>query len=552
MKRWKDKEKEKLEERTFIDKVYGLGRIRKPDSNHRLITRRDFLSHAVNASLAYALLPSVFSLASRKLYAQDCQGVGSNSNPLSILVVDMAGGLPLNWQFTPGGAGGALDFLTGTEPYANFGLTPDSDYSNQTVRDNIIRDFGIPLHPGSTFAEAMRNIIPAPDRVNIDGFNLVFKNQSDTSSNTQAFLKALGYFGFGGSLAATAGVEPGSGGRHMDMIGTPGAAPSPVTVASAGQARGLAGFSMLQQMFENPQSGTQKGTLAAERTLKAIQSMSETARKQFSNLTPDTQAEIVIRCGLLDSVTRPRFNQPDNIMGTDQNPFALDPILNEVFNLPGRTTAETQTGIMARLLFEQYIGVGNVVMGGCDNHANAGVTAPFDRLRETGRIVGAAMRYFQRRNAGLPENEKRSLLVVLTSDGGQRSEATRPYQSTANGLTFPFRAAPGDYDHVSHQMLLYSPKIDNTRYNLFRNNAQVRTSVGGAPRYQLGHWTPAGVADNSSVFYNSPTNFAAVVVMNILALFDRHEEHIALTGGRNLFVGNQLEKHLVLAPVLKS
>jgi len=544
-----DPKKLKLDGSTFIDKKFGLGEIRKPEADHKLITRRDFMSHALNAGLSFAVLPSVLSLASRRIYAADpaCAGVTSTGMPVRILMVDKAGGIPMSWQTVIGGPEGQSDYLStaaGDNAYRNWGLTPDSDYSNATIRNSIIKDFGLKFHPGSSFAESLRNAIPAGSRKNVDGTQFALVSRSDTNTNAMSALRAFSYYGFSGSLAAAAGTESGSGGRHTEIRGIPGATPNPVTVANTTQARSLAGYSALQQIFSQT-SGDARGKELAEKILATSQKMSERARIQFSNMSADKQADLIVKCGLIESITRPTRFEPDNIMTA--NPFTNDPVLSAAFggNFGALSEAEQQAAIMARLLYEGYVGAGNVVAGNGDCHANQGATVPFNEMSADGRLVGRVIRYFIDRNAAVPAGQQISLIVLYQTDGSQLSRATRPYTGVANGGSYSFVAADGDFDHGAQLAMIYSPLIDNTTANLFRNPITLMDGTKDHGR-QIGHFTRDAVADNSSIFYNDPSNYGAVLTMNLLALFGEENRYMEITGNRNLFPSTaSYEKHLI-------
>jgi len=539
-----------LSESTFVDKKYGLGVIRKPDFNHKLITRRDFMGHALNAGLSFAVLPSVLSLASRRVYGADssCAGALTTGMPVRVLMVDKAGGIPMTWQTVIGGEGGQLDYLS-TSPtdnaYGKWGLTPGSDYSNASIRDAVIKDFGLKFHPSSSFAEELRNAIPTDKRKHIDGTSFALQSRSDTNSNAMSALRAFAYYGFSGSLTAAAGTEGGSGGRHAEIRGIPSSSPSPITIANTTQARALAGYSALQQIFGSA-SDPETGKRLAQKILESSQKMSERARISFSNMSADQQADLVVKCGLLDSVTRPTRFVVDNIMTAD--PFASDAVLRTAFgggNFGNLPEAQRQAAIMARLLYEGYVGAANVVAGNGDCHANQAEIVPFNEMRSDGQLVGRVIRYFIDRNATAPAGQQISLVVLYQTDGSQLARASRPYTATANGGSYNLTAADGDWDFGNQTTFIYSPLIDNRTANLFRS--PVRVADGGQDHgRQIGFFTRDGVPDNSSIFYNDPSNYGAVLTMNLLALFGEEARYTEITGGRNLFRSTaEYEKHLI-------
>jgi hypothetical protein len=559
-----------LEERCFLDKKFGLGWIRKPDFDHKLVTRRQFMSHAIQATAAYAVLPSILSLASRRIYAEElCPTSSLEGKELKILYIDVHGGLPFSWDIVHGGPGGQFDFLEGPDAYYRHGLfTGTSSYNspgtrpgtstaneNAAVRNAIRKDLGLAFHPNSSLYEGIVNRVPVATRAFIDGAFFPCRSQSDTPNNELASNLAMVHFGFKGSLAGSIGRY-----RHATMRNSPAGVPGNLRVQSISQARSLSGQSDLQRIFSGTTADPDRGKRAAEKTLQAARQMSESALAEFSNLDFNKQVEILVRCGIIDSVSRPARFDPNLVM--PENP-ASDADLRAAFGFDNQDDVNgvngfnrlpahmRETAIACRVLYGGYTGVAGVEEGDGDCHAGRDPNAPSLVLRRIGDMVGAAIRYFDLRNASNGTNPDQSLMIILSTDGSMAGSG-RPYTFTANGTTMEKNGAGGDMDESGVAALFYSPRIQKTvdasgniRSNLFRTDSAV--SPGAVPKRQLGYYGNNGnVVANSSVFWDTPSHCAAFLAMNTLALYGRESEYTEATAGRSLFNSNdQLNAHLL-------
>lgn len=537
--------KDLRDEGYFLDKKYGLGWIKHVESGHKKpITRRDFLSHALNASVSAAVVPSVYSLLTQRVYGQElsCQGVGAGGLNVKFLYISVAGGTPFTTQVVCGGSGGQTDFLTGTNAYQQFSLPDAENYNVAAIRDAIRTDLGLKFHPNSSMylniVNATTGLNTADMRRQLDGATFAVSSRSDTGANLMDPLGALTHFGFTGALAGAIGTEDGPGGRHQPMRGIPAGTAKTIQVRDTTMARNLGGYGDLFKIVADPEKGKQ----FAERTLQALSKVSEQTRLEFANMTPDRFADLIVKCSHEISVTRPASFQPDNIVG--QNIFdGTDPQLTAAFNTGTVDDSDRRTALICRMLYEGFTGSGVVVVGGGDNHANQAAIAPSQKLAEIGRLVGKACKYFNLRNSQ-PGATPQHLVLILDSDGGMsfNQDAGRIWQDAGGGNHF---GAPGDADRNVSIMMVYGPQIDNTQNNLFRNNTSVRLSVGGDPRRQLGGFDTNGNPVPDTVFSNDPSNLGAVITLNALALFGRESELPQITGGRQLFSRGDAERYLL-------
>ena len=104
------------------------------DGKHRLVTRRDFLSHGLISFGAWAAVPSVLGIGMQKALAADCGG-GAVSSMTPFMVFDMAGGASLPGNFLVGKQGGPQDLLAS---YSQLGWNPRESGGLNT-------DFGLPM-----------------------------------------------------------------------------------------------------------------------------------------------------------------------------------------------------------------------------------------------------------------------------------------------------------------------------------------------------------------------------------------------------------------------
>jgi hypothetical protein len=539
-------QKKFIEDQCFWDKKFGLGWIRKPDSHHRLQTRRQFLSHAMNASLSFAVLPSVLSLASRRVYSQDlCASKSPEIKELKILYISVAGGIPFSWDVVHGGPGGQFDFLSGDAYYRHGLFLGSSSYNNagssqanQSVRENIHRDLGLAFHPASGMYEGIVSRLPNLSvREKIDGAFFPCRSQSDTPNNAMASHLAMVHYGFSGSLAGSIGHY-----YHTEMRSLPAGIQGNLAVTSISQARALSGNARLQTIFAGTEDDPHRGRRAAEKTLQAIKTMSDSALQEFSHLDFNQQVATLVRCGILDSVSRPSKFDSDQIM--PENP-ASDSHLASAFGFTdlasfnGLEKHLRETAIVARTLYEGFSGVAGVQKGNGDCHGPNPAILPSQELKKIGEMIGSAIRYFEIRNALRPETQQQSLLIVFNTDGSMAGSG-RSYNFDANGFSTPLNGAAGDMDESAMGVLLYSPKIVKSNLpggigsNLFRSNPQV--SPGNLPKRQLGHYGNNGnVVPNSSVFWDTPSLSAAFLAMNVLALYGEENRYTEVTAGRSIF-----------------
>ncbi len=483
------------------------------------ISRRDFVSRTAAAGLGYVFLPSIVSMASRRLEAQSlsCSNPPSTeSSVMPIIFLDFAGGGAFANDFVVGGADGQLDFITGTGAYENYGLPDDQNYNAPGITPDT--SFGVAFHPSAPFMLGLKSVLPAQYWPSVDGFTIAAETDDDTENNQLGGLQYAAVLGRKGLIVPTVGAEnKPSGGRHKPAENAELPEYMPVRINDQGSARRIGGFG---NMFEANRLGQNRAT----RVLQAISSLSQDQLNRFNNLALEQQQELLIRCGYLNAVDLPLLHSPENI-------FPLNPTGDDPIRTAFGGSFNQRSAAIARLVLNGYAGAGCDQFGGYDNHDGTSVNPNILRFN-AGQTVGRFIYYAAL--LGKP------LYIVGTTDGGmgvERNNGILQVDATApngNGIGgFGWARRPGDNGNTSLQFCMaYVP--GSSRGDLIQQAGR-----------QIGAYRQQGIIRDYLVTAKNPTRVAQVMMYNYLALQGRESEITKLNSGSNPFAGPLEEKYRI-------
>jgi hypothetical protein len=484
------------------------------------VSRRHFLAKGVGAGLGFALMPSALSLLSRRVEAQSlscASPLSTASSMMPLLFIDFAGGAALGTDFTVGGVGGQLDFLTGTGAYENFALPDELNYNAMSITPDT--SFGVAFHPSSPLMLGIKSTLPSQYWPSVDGFIVAGVTNDDTQNNRIGGLQYAGLVGRKGLIVPHIGTEAkASGGYHEAADNAEVSELMPVRVTDQNSARRIGGFG---NMFENNRLGATR----AQRVLESLNRLSSSQIDQFNRLSLDEQTNVLVRCGYVNAIDLPSLHTPEAIFPL--TPAGDDP-LRTAFggNFAGRSAS------LARLLMNDFSGAACEVLGGHDGH-NGTALDPNNARFQAGALIGRYIHYAALLN--------KPLYIVGTTDGSMgvlRENGILQTDSTAAGANAVggqgFARWPGDNENVSTQFAL-----------VFVPGSGRGDLISSAGR-QIGGYRPQGVMRDYLITAGSPTRVAQVMMYNYLILQGREADITKIAGGTNPFEGSNESKYRVL------
>lgn len=469
--------------------------------NHKLHSRRDFLSQGFLAGMSFTMLPSLLSiLKTNSAYALDC-GLGPQQavSRIPVIIFDLSGGANLvGSNVMVGKAGGQLDFIAS---YATLGL-PDSMHPKNSGQVN--NDLGLAFHSDSAILRGIKNSATAATQAKVEGGIFCATSSDDTQNNPHNPMYWLSKAGVVGELAPLAGtVNSESGGHSISPQSSLIPSLKPVTLNTPQDAIGLVNIGRLGTLF---------GTEKAQKVLKSIENLSSQKIKQFNNRALPDQIKDLVNCGYIQSQDLlSRFSAT----AVDPN---QDPLVRQIFPNIANNGDQRKTATMAKLILDGYIGVGTVEKGGYDYHDNtrsSGETRDF----EIGDMIGKVME--------LAALKQKDILIYVITDGGVSASNTTDDSTNGRGKN----RWTGDSSQRSSSFML-----------LYRNAGKASLRVSS--RRQIGAFKDNGAVDTTSTLLsNSVTNLAKAFVANYLSLSGQ-ESNLEKVVGDNPF-GNNLQDYLI-------
>lgn len=431
----------------------------KHKHDHKLVTRRDFLSQGIIQFGAAVSMPTVLGgmlgVGYNNVFAADCGGVnGSTLTPF--LVFDMAGGAALPGNFLVGKKGGPEDLLSS---YNQLGWDPRESGA-------LNKDFGLPL--SAKYSKLLTGILAnasADARKNFRMGSFCHFGQDDTSTNKLNIASLIMRTGFRGTLLSN-GVglrDSASGGNSAPVYSN--LAYKPTRIGNINDLLGSTSFG--GSAFKGTKIDYLKQLAQSGLNLSKIQ-------KNDTITLPDGQVLADLsQCAYEKSVTL-----LENTAGLDPR---LDPVAQAVYQINQNTAQDSAAAVSAAVAVNTirgYSGPSIYTLGGCDYHDGTQTTGDA-RDGDMGVIIGRAVEAAHR--------IQKPLFFQLITDGGCDSEiGSRKWR--------------GDSGTKSMTVIgYYNPK--------------------GAPkmvRTQVGHYTNGQAADNTTLIGNEPALVGYAVLANYL------------------------------------
>ncbi len=468
--------------------------------NHKLLTRRDFLSHGLVSGSALAIGPSLLSfLFSRAAYGQECvTEIMAANMKTPVLIFDLAGGANIaGSNVMAGGQGGQMDFLA---DYSTLGLPMNMHPSNP---GQLNTELGLAFHSDSGMLRGIQSVTNAATRANVDGCLFCNVSNDDTSNNPHNPAYWLNKAGAAGELVQIAGVRDSvSGGNSISPSNSVDSSKLSIKIDNASDARSLVTLGRLNDIFPDDNK--------VKRVLDTIQNMGNTRMAAFSSLSVPEQIKALIDCGYVQAASfLERYNS------SELDPLT-DPDVIATFNNLGNGDQQ-RTATIAKLLLDGYMGVGTVSKGGYDYHTgdrSTGEVRDFD----AGQLIGRVLELARRKN--------KDLVIYVITDGGVAARGGIDNSADGRGK-LSWTSENGE--RSSTFMLVYK---NNGRPAVLNNKRQIG-------------WMKANgsVETSANLISNSVPTLAKAVVANYLALHG-DEGMLQEVVGDNPF-GNNLANYIM-------
>lgn len=466
---------------------------------HKLVSRRDFLSHGMLAGFGTLMVPTLLSsLKINAAMALDCTPAQAMTGGIPILIFDLAGGSNIGGSnVIVGKAGGQMDFLP---TYNTLGLPPDMHPKNAGQTSN---ELGLLFHMDSGILRGIKSTTSQPTRDKTDGAVFCASSNDDTQNNPHNPVYWLTKAGATGDLTAMAGTQGSeSGGNSVVPQASLIPTMKPVTINTPKDALNLVNIGKLGTLF---------GPDKSVKVLKAIENMSSNRVAQFSRRSLPDQLKDLVNCGYIQSQDALNRFLPQSIDPT------LDTQVTSSFNNLNDAD-QRKTATIAKLILDGHVGVGTITLGGYDYHTDERGTGEQKDFK-VGDLIGRVLE--------LAAKKQKDIFIYVVTDGG--ISANGKIDDTANGR--------GKYGWSGD-----SSQRASTFFLYYNNKG--RASLRTAGKRQIGAFkTNENVDLAASLVSNSVTNLAKAVVANYMALSGT-EGNLENVVGDNPF-GNNLNDYLI-------
>lgn len=475
-------------------------KLQKQLEGHRLVTRRDFLSHGLLASFGMVMAPTLLgSLVSNTARALECGAQTSTiANGIPIIIFDLAGGSNIaGSNVMVGKSGGQSDFLTA---YDTLGL-PSDMHPKKSGQTNS--ELGLMFHGDSGILRGILATTTAATRAKVDGGVFCTVSNDDTQNNPHNPAYWLTKAGAIGDISQITGTEnTESGGNSVAPQSSVIATLRPVVINTPKDALNLINIGRLGTLFGNDKS---------VKILKAIENMSAERVKNFNRRSMPDQIKDLVNCGYIQSEDALNRFLPQNIDPTlDTNVTAAFNNLNE--------GNQRKTATIAKMVLDGHIGVGTITIGGCDYHTDERATGEA-KDQQIGDLIGRVLE--------LAAKKQKDVIVYVVTDGGVSSNSKIDSTTGGRGKL----AWGGDNGNRSSSFMLY-----------YRNKGRATLRTSGMR--QIGAYKDNQNVDASAnLISNSVTNLSKAVVANYLALSGK-ENTLDTIVGDNPFSSNY-DKYLI-------
>lgn len=467
---------------------------------HKLLSRRDFLSHGLMAGFGTLMVPTLLSsLKMNAAMALECgPGQALVNQGIPIMIFDLAGGSNIGGSnIIVGNKGGQLDFLP---TYDTLGLPPEMHPKNAGQTSN---ELGLVFHADSAILRGIRSTTAQSTRDKIDGAVFCASSNDDTQNNPHNPIYWLTKAGAVGDLTSMAGTQGSESGGNS-VVPPTSLIPTmkPVTINTPKDALNLVNIGKLGTLF---------GPDKSMKVLKAIENMSSTRVAQFSRRSLPDQLKDLVNCGYIQSQDALNRFLPSAIDPTQ------DAQVTSTFNNLNDGD-QRKTATIAKLILDGHVGVGTITLGGYDYHTDERGTG--EQLDfKLGDLLGRVME--------LAAKKQKDMFIYIVTDGGVSANGKIDNSTNGRGKY----GWSGDSSQRASTFCLY-----------YRNAGRATLRVNG--RRQIGAFKINENVDlGASLVSNSVTNLAKAVVANYLALSGK-EGNLEMVVGDNPF-GNSLNDYII-------
>lgn len=486
--------------------------IKKIPKDHKLVSRRDFLSHGLISGAGYTMAPSLMSLLKvNNVYAaENCfDAVDLSQRKTPIIMIDLAGGGNIaGSNVIVGGEDGQHSYLP---TYGQLGL-PTALHPNN---NNVNSEMGLKFHTDSGMLSGIMDHTTAAIRQKVEGAVFCAVSNDDTGNNPHNPVYWLNKAGSIGDLVHTAGTRNGrSGGRSEIPSMSYDPTVAPVIISRPEDCVELISLGRVHDIFDDAQ---------AQRILQTIEYMSESKLNSFSQKSLPDQIKEVVSCGFSKEKIDQRVHNNDARFSANSIDPRLDANVTSIWNNLNDNQQRKEASI-AKLVLDGYLGTGTIEMGGYDYHGSDDRVAQDNRDILVGRAIGRIL--------ALASAKQTDVAIYIFTDGAVSSNM-QDVDPNANGK---YRFSNDDGQRASTFMLVYK----------HAGRHLLRHTDGGFNQYkrQVGHFKDnTAVEKTANVMSNNVTNLAKTIVANYLAL---HNEESSLEDilGDNPF-GSNLDDYLI-------
>lgn len=474
------------------------------DADHKLKTRRDFLSQGLMASAASLLLPfNAFGQTECEVASM----VAIDNPMIPVIVVDLSGGANIGGSNAiVGNTNGQMHFLPN---YQSLGLMPSEHPSNagmiSDLRGNTTSPSGLLFHTNSGMLAGIRSSAGTAVN-NTDGIVMCGISGDDTENNPHNPMYWFYRAGARGQLTQLVGTRANtSGGNSQAPVTSIDLSISPLRVTRPTDVTDLASLGPMSR-------GTNFAVGRENMLLRALEGLSSSKVRALSRRgLPDAVKDLVL-CNITKTqalLNRFSSNQLDPLLDND---------VRAVFPNIANNGGEQEAGSVAKMVLDGYAACGTITLGGYDYHGNDRAVTD-GRDNAAGVLIGRLLNLAQRKNS--------KLVVYVISDGGVSANGT---DIGTNGR-FSWSSDSGN--RGSSLMLVYDPM----------NRPVMRSTSRQMGNFQLS----GSVQADASPMSNSVTTLAKAVMLNYLALHGREGE-LADVVGDNPFI-TDLNRHLLFGRI---
>ncbi len=455
----KQVEKLKKEEREHYDFI----------RNHeKVYSRRGFMGIGLLNSFSILATPSILTLVSNKLMAQEktgCQigsAAGASGSPwAAFFQMDLVGGACLGASFIPLKSDGTFISASG---YEKFGYTNSRNPASN--EGNLSEEFGCKMDTGSSFYRGLKNGLQQAgvndqDIENkIRAITFATESRDDNPGNklsaTQLMNEIIGQGRIANIAAASQQNIKANGSFHASAGSDKYKS---VRIANANSLNALVDVGPILSRMNESQ---------AQRLLASAQKMSERKLNEYNKLTLSDQLKELVNCGFLNANHSVFNTQTEN----------LTPIGDEIYtsSFGNLNDAENfRQAAISKLVLTGQASIAGTFHTGYDYHNNqphnsvrGGTMKRFEAGQRLGRFLAAAFK------------QGKEAVVFLATDGSASCRSNAPVSTESTETAAGFLSQGVEDNSVGQNVaFFFSPsgfKSENLRMSQigdYRNDGAI-------------------------------------------------------------------------------